>query len=418
LAVTNRPVILSVCLALSAGFTFAAPGRLDPAFGNGGIVQPNLGGGTSFNFAGIALAPNGDIVVGGSVRNASSVIEASIARYLSDGSPDPSFGVGGIVTLPPPANFFLGTSIIQAVTVQPDRKILALYFAFNNTSTASENTLIRLNVDGSFDSSFGNGGQVVLNFPAPATFAASATMILAHPDGRILLSGNVTPPFRNHSAPLTLLARYLSTGAPDSSFGTNGISEQVTPVDLPVSLALLAGDGLLAANAQGQVAQFSSSGTLLPVSTGGTVIATESAGLSAFQQNADYVLGETAAGPQGFKNNQDAVARRFLPSGAADASFASPLIAFGPNAPLVHNIPIGIGVDSEGRVVIGVEFESSTEASGVARLNADGTLDSTFGKGGIGVTIPGFNAFGLVVQPNNDVILVSGGGTLARILAE
>jgi uncharacterized delta-60 repeat protein len=156
---------LATLVAAGSGYLAAAPGSLDPTFGNGGIVQPNLGGAASFSFSGVALAPNGDIVVAGSIRTASSVIEAAIACYLSNGSPDPSFGVNGIVTLPAPANFFLGSSLILAMTVQPNGQILAEYFAFNNTSTALETLLIRLKNNGSLDSSFGNAGQVTSSFP-------------------------------------------------------------------------------------------------------------------------------------------------------------------------------------------------------------------------------------------------------------
>jgi hypothetical protein len=64
------------------------------------------------------------------------------------------------------------------------------------------------------------------------------------------------------------------------------------------------------------------------------------------------------------------------------------------------------------------ESNSSAETSVVARLNTNGTLDSTFGNGGLSALVPGFNAFAIAVQPNNQIILVSGGGELARIQAQ
>jgi uncharacterized delta-60 repeat protein len=219
--------ILSAALFLSLPMTFttvfAQAGHLDPTFGSAGVVENTPL--TSFTAA--ALAANGDIVVAGTIGS-----NAAIVRYLPTGALDPSFGAGGIVTLPPPASFFLGESFTLAMAVQSNGKILATFYAFNNTSTDSQAVLLRLNVNGEPDATFGSGGQVPLNFPVPASWGASATLILAQPDGKILVTGNITPPFRNHSAPLTLLARYLSNGALDPSFGTGGVSELVTSTDL------------------------------------------------------------------------------------------------------------------------------------------------------------------------------------------
>jgi 7,8-dihydro-6-hydroxymethylpterin dimethyltransferase len=71
--------------------------------------------------------------------------------------------------------------------------------------------------------------------------------------------------------------RYLSTGAPDPSFGTNGLAEVATPIN--PTLALLTGDSLLAWGGVGSPAQFNSAGDLQATVTGGTVIATKEAGV-------------------------------------------------------------------------------------------------------------------------------------------
>ncbi|HEX9527594.1 MAG TPA: hypothetical protein VF951_08845, partial [Streptosporangiaceae bacterium] len=63
---------------------FAAAGGLDPTFGNGGKVLTALGGGAD---QGAVLQPNGDIVIGGTT---------GLIRLLPNGSPDTSFGTGGL----------------------------------------------------------------------------------------------------------------------------------------------------------------------------------------------------------------------------------------------------------------------------------------------------------------------------------
>jgi uncharacterized delta-60 repeat protein len=412
---------LAVDLMLAASHVFAAAGALDPTFGNGGVVQPNFGNGNTFSFSDAALAPDGDIVMSGTVNEPGVGVFAAIARFLPNGAQDPSFGTNGIVILPPPSSYFLGSSLTLAVAVQPNGEILTVFFAFNNTSTALETLLIRLNTNGAFDTGFGSGGAVALNFPVPTGWGASATIVLAQPDGKILLTGNVTPPFRNKSAPMTLLARYLSSGEPDTSFGTGGLVEVVTPIDLPSTIALLSGDSILAFNTARQAAQFSSAGALLSSATGGTIIATKDAGILnglAILPNDEFLAGGTIPGPDG-KTNVDAVVERFELTDLLDTSYQSPAIRFGPDAPEVKNEPQSLVVDSEQRGLVGVEFVTAgTEGAGVARLNANGSLDATFGKAGVSPTVPNFVLYRLLVQPNNQPIMISGNGSLARYLAQ
>jgi uncharacterized delta-60 repeat protein len=413
-----RKVILSAAVSfilLSRTMSgFAQAGSLDPTFGSDGVVQNS----PLSNFSSAVVAPNGDIVVAGTILAPSATITASavIVRYLPNGTPDPSFGTDGMVMLPPPAGFFLGESFTLGMAIQSNEAILATFYAFNNTSTESESQLIRLNANGTPDTTFGEDGEVPLNFPVPASWGASATLVMAQPDGKILVSGNITPPFRNHSAPLTLLARYLSNGTLDTTFGADGVEEVTTAVDLPEALELLSGDAILAFN--GTYAQFNSSGAPVTPATGGTIIAIDQTGVGfALEPNGEYVIAGAVRGPDG-KTNIDATAERFEFNGTLDPSFATPPFSLGPNAPGVENIATGIGVDSAGRVAVGVELSSSPIVSGVVRLTSNGSLDSTFGNGGIGATVPNFVIYDLLVQADNKIVMVSSSGNLARYLAQ
>lgn len=403
-------LLCSLPVAVTPGL--AQAGHLDPAFGTNGVVENTLL--TSFGEA--AIAPNGDIVVAGTTGGI-----ATLVRYLPSGVPDPTFGTNGVVSLPPPASFFLGESFTLAMAIQPNGEILVTYYAFNNTGTDSESLLIRLTAGGVLDTTFGSGGSVPLSFPTPPSWGASATQILAQPDGKILVTGNIVPPFSKHSspAPLTLLARYLSNGALDTAFGTGGVSEVVTSVDLPTSLALLPGDGILALDGTGAIGvdQFTSTGALLATPTGGTITEVSNTGLTAFQQNGEFLIAGTVAGPDG-KTNVDAVVERFELNGSADTSFQSPAIRLVPDAVGTKNIPAAVTVDSLGRVIVGAEVESANFGSGVARLNANGSLDSTFGTDGAGTLVPGFVVFTVLVQPNNQIVMVGSSGNLARYLAK
>src|SRR5271165_4439921 len=93
--------VLAFCLIVDCSPAFAQAGSLDPTFGNGGIAVTNFGSNTNnFSFFDAALAPNGDIVVAGTIQNFSGQeAPCVIVRYLPTGVLDPSFGTNGIVTL-------------------------------------------------------------------------------------------------------------------------------------------------------------------------------------------------------------------------------------------------------------------------------------------------------------------------------
>jgi hypothetical protein len=114
----------------------------------------------------------------------------------------------------------------------------------------------------------------------------------------------------------------------------------------------------------------------------------------------------------------DATVERFQLTGAVDSSFQSATIRFGADGADVKTVPAGVAVDSLGRVIVGAEFEATNFGSGVARLNANGSLDTTFGSDGIGTLVPRFVAFSVLVQPDNRIVLVGSDGNLARYLAQ
>jgi uncharacterized delta-60 repeat protein len=70
-------------------------GRLDRSFHGTGYVQTHLG--SSYEPAGVAIQPDGKIVVAGTEERdeSSSASEGELVRYEPDGRLDPGFGVGG-----------------------------------------------------------------------------------------------------------------------------------------------------------------------------------------------------------------------------------------------------------------------------------------------------------------------------------
>src|SRR5438105_5384801 len=138
-------------------------GGLDPSFGHRGVVTTDFGG-TEVG-SGLAVQSDGRIVaVGASVR-ADSDNDFAVARYLPDGSLDPSFGRDGTVITDAG-----GRDAAYDVAIQADGKIVALGSSETGggAGTSIEATLIRYNRDGALDPSFGTHG-VAFGFDSGCT---------------------------------------------------------------------------------------------------------------------------------------------------------------------------------------------------------------------------------------------------------
>jgi uncharacterized delta-60 repeat protein len=208
---------------------YRTDGSLDPTFGVGGKAVNDLAGG---HILAIALQPDGKIVAAGSDGS-----QFALARFRSDGSLDPTFGRGGIVRTDFDPS---GLDRAQALALQPDGKIVAAGY-----SNAGNPALARYNRDGSLDATFGAGGKVRI-FVSAST--GSATAIAIQHDGRIIIAANSYSPATGEDF---ALVRYTPTGRLDTTFGSSG--EVVTDVsasgstDALGSLAIAANGTLYAA---------------------------------------------------------------------------------------------------------------------------------------------------------------------------
>src|SRR5205085_5791618 len=151
-----------------------ADGRLDASFGSGGTMESPLSEARA-----VAIQPNGRIVVAG----ATSQNRFGVARYLPDGSVDTSFGGGDGEALvwfkAPPTGCFGG---FNDVVLQPDARILATGVACGEVGVA------RFLPDGTPDPSFGQNGTVRTPVSKKGG-RAEANAITLQADGRIVVAG-------------------------------------------------------------------------------------------------------------------------------------------------------------------------------------------------------------------------------------
>lgn len=193
---------------VAAGYSYVTPnnfvlvrynsnGSLDTNFGSGGMVLTTLGGGVS---ALAVQATDGKIVAAGYSFNGIGN-DFALARYNTNGTIDTTFGFGGTVIT---ASGGMGVGASD-VAIQSDGKILA----------AGGSYLIRYNSDGMLDITFNPVSGMVYTGPA-----YEQTSVATQADGKILAAGSS---YMGPGGYGLALARYISTdGFIDTPFGSSG----------------------------------------------------------------------------------------------------------------------------------------------------------------------------------------------------
>lgn len=179
-------------------------GTLDASFGNLGLVAVDGFGGFDQAEA-IAVQPDGRIILAGLGQNGASGEDMLFMRFNANGTLDTSFFGSGKTTI----NFGSGADRAFAIDLQADGKIVAAGSTFVS-GNGFDFALLRLNTDGTLDTSFGNGGGVLTDFGKGDDAAFSVDVL---PDGRILATGEAFIIANLDVA----LATYNSDGSPDTS---------------------------------------------------------------------------------------------------------------------------------------------------------------------------------------------------------
>lgn len=195
----------------------AANGGADNTFsGDGTMTHDISGSGDTDQFERLVLQSDGKIIAVGNAGTGAST-NASVARYLTDGTPDPGFASAGVLTFDVDSNF----DALTGVALQTDGKILAVGRRVSSSGTDSDFLIIRLTTSGAFDSTYSGDGKAVVDFGFTNETGA---VIVLYSDGRALVGGGAGG---EHT--LFLLK---TDGAIDSSFGDGGIrrTSQVSTV--------------------------------------------------------------------------------------------------------------------------------------------------------------------------------------------
>ncbi len=278
-----------------------------------------------------------------------------IGTFAQPGVLDQTFGVGGKVIIPADS-----TATTKAVVIQSDGKIIS------GTSTTINNiqylTLIRYHTDGSFDTTFGINGRINVH---PGSFCSLGDIAL-QPDGKIIVGGNVSDTTTNNRGGF-LLIRYLPNGTLDSTFGNNGMVKTYPQTYYSLSL------------------------TCIIIKPDGKIVAGGSISSIAF--------------------TEDPFVEQYLPNGQPDNSFNSNAfyisLPYG-NAKSVSNMV----ATADGKIIASIEAKmvpaNNSSDFLIAKLLANGSNDSSFGKNGINYTDfnnSGDMSYGITMLPDSSLVL-------------
>lgn len=195
--------------APTADFTvvrYNTDGSLDTTFDGDGIVITDIGPGTNDDdyCRGMAIQPDGKIVIGGRSFLTPTTYGLVVVRYNSDGTLDTTFDGDGKAQFEMPA-------IIEmyGFALQSDGKILVAGRSFLNGVFTG--LIVRFDPNGSLDTTFGAGGSTT------ASISGVFSLALQN-DGKIIASGTQGPD------PAFAIARLNSNGSLDTTFGTGGVT--------------------------------------------------------------------------------------------------------------------------------------------------------------------------------------------------
>ncbi|HEY7368425.1 MAG TPA: hypothetical protein VIA29_00955 [Thermoanaerobaculia bacterium] len=333
--------------------------HLDSNFGEGGILYP---GSTGVVVATI-LEPDGRILTGETFFFQPLNFRASLRKCLADGSPDPSFGTSSSVTI----GNWTGLSDVER---RPDGAILAL----GRTGLPGEIRLARFHSNGVPDGTFGSGGQVALTFGGDPEYGFG---LLLQPDGRLLVLGRT----QTATGERPYLARRLSDGSPDPSFGTAGIifGDSASPF---LHLALDSSGRILVGSTRApdsstrilEVIRYDSTGT--PDASFGTAgVASANLGRSI----GGMALDSTGVLVTGWAEGLPLVIARFTEQGVLDPSFGNAGSAEIGAPDEYRGYPLS---RTGGILVTGLAERGTFDPLVVLALTADGDPDPTFGVNG------------------------------------
>lgn len=395
-------VLTASIVAMLAAPVGAAGGDLDPAFGGDGLVE--VGWGVSARGEAIAMTSDGRIVVAASVERPPPQIDQLMAvlRYQRGGGLDRTFSGDG------KAVAFAGAEVAVAdVAVQRDDKIVVAGTWYAQDCDDTLFAVARLRTNGGLDPTFSSDGKVTTRFAecGSSGFYVNVWALALQPDGKILLVGS-------RSGRLAIV-RYRSDGSLDLSFGGGDGKAEFSGL---LGGALVEGWDI-AVRPDGRIMVVGETGSDMLLMR----LLTNGAPDDSFGADGVVLVGSTkgyrvALRPDGkmvVAGTEDATpfVARFLAGGQLDTTFG-----VGGYRALTGRtwIPTGLVLQPDGKIVtVGGRSAPGADPYSVnpfevVRVRAQGSLDGTFGVNGV-VALPSHRrAAGVALQSDGRIVVAGG----------
>jgi|SRR5688572_4019963 len=346
----------------------------------------------------------------------------STIALAASGDLDTTFDGDGLVT-----SFAVPTNpgrndVAHAIAIQADGKIVAAGYSYVPSTSTRDFAVLRYNANGTLDTTFSGDGRLVTNLGA----GDQAFEVAIQPNGKIVTSGQIC--FGDGAICDVALVRYNAGGALDTTFSGDGKqtsdfggSDNGSFGGLAIQSngkIVVAGYMWNGTNYDFAVYRYLSSGSLDTTFSGdGKVSIGFGAGRQDFANDLVVqsdgkivVIGYT--GDANYSNNNFAVAR-LNAGGSLDTTFS----ADGKVATNFGADEYGTGVDLQldGKIVVAGEKSTTIASFALARYNTDGSLDTTFNATGRKViSFSTSNSWANDVHVQSDgKIVTSGADTLA-----
>jgi uncharacterized delta-60 repeat protein len=329
---------------------------LSGSLNSGPSTTVNYGSGFTGTVTSFATQSDGKIIAVGNFGNYSGSISNRIIRLNTDGTRDTSFNIG------------TGFNVeAERVKVQSDGKIVVVG-GFTTYSGSSQFGIIRLNTDGTRDTSFNTGTGIGGN---------PAYSLAIQSDGKYLIGGNYTAYSGSSS---TRMTRINTNGTFDATFntGTDGFNGFVNSIEVQSDAKIIAG---------GSYTTYSGSTVtyITRLNTNGTRDTSFNIGTTGFNAFVQEVFIEPTTQKvivlgnftqySGSSTNTTRLTR-INPNGTQDTSFVT-----GTGLNTVTGFPPNhISIQSDGKIYVGGTFTTynGTTCNRFVRLNSSGSIDTTF----------------------------------------
>jgi uncharacterized delta-60 repeat protein len=359
-SLTSAPKIVVAGSAQNVnGFDFAIirlgnDGILDNTFGSGGTVTTDFYGGYDqiesvwIQYSGVT--PNKIVVAGFAAQSGN--YDFAVARYSIDGTPDGTFDGDGRTS----ADFLGGADDVAYGMIRTAGRILLAGYA-NQPGTSLYCALARFNDDGTLDTTFDLDGRR-LDLAGNRSSEAGASLI--QPDGKIVVAGVMNSTIVGYRD--FALFRCNPDGTPDPSFNGNGWSS--------------------------------------------VIVGNQNTALTGLARQADGKLVAAGYVPVGSDTNM--VLLRLNANGTVDGTFGAGGLLFTRVGGMNVRVE-DVAIQNDGKILVA---GSSANVMVVARFDAAGALDATFGASGFTTIAVGDGAFAKAMALHADGRIVLAGGCL------